>query len=281
MSQIAHKNRKRGPRPRSRPAGVARMEYFVSRDKREPKSWVDKRKPDVPYKYRFDMPEIKYDWTSIRIRAFAAMKALRYVSKSRKPTAKPITAETVNKASTYRPKTNVVDYASGFLGFRCTRYRLGYNGIGGMNPFSSVIHGQLDFDIMVEDQYRYNMVEFVVAHEIGHYILHNGGGRTPCAWPRLSSGIHDAEATVFAGFWVLTWQQMESIRKDTYGSVKDAAYMISEIFMWSRYIPETGIPKPKPKVKKKPLCPAKPRSVYTEHQRNVNAMAHRPKYEDD
>ena len=278
MAQITHKHRGRKARPRPRPTGVPKMEYHTARDKRVPKTWTDKRKPDIEYKYRYDLPHSGLDWGGIAMRSYATQKALRYKSKARKKTAKDVTAETVNKASTYRPKTNVVDYAGGFLGFRCHRYRLGRNGIGGVNPFSSIMHAPQDTEIMVEDQFRYNMVEFVVAHEIGHLILHSDGGRIPTVWPRLSSSMHDAEATLFAGFWVLTWHQMEAIKKATYGSVRDAAYMVSEIFMWSRYIPETGVPVKK---KKKKTAPAMSTSKFTEHQRNVNAMSRRPHYDDD
>ena len=101
---------------------------------------------------------------------------------------------------------------------------------------------------MVEDAWRPLFVEFVVAHEIGHYVLHSGGGRVPSVWPRVSSGVHDAEATVFAAWWVLGEEDMAKIKKDSEGSVTAAAYIISEYFRWARYVPATGIPR---KVKKK------------------------------
>lgn len=120
------------------------------------------------------------------------------------------------------------------------------------------------------------MVEFVVAHEIGHYVLHAGGGRIPSAWPRVSSGVHDAEATVFAAWWVFSPEDMAKIKKSSEGSVQAAAYIISEYFRWARYVPASGIPR---KVKKR-VQKNNYKSHLTDRQRLVLKLKNPVFYED-
>lgn len=282
MAQISHSPFAKfgGKRPRKRPHGVPPMEYPIQGDTRPAKPWTDPRRPGIDYTYRFDVPEQRYSWNQLRIRSLTIQKVTKYKSILRHPLTTLTTEDNANKRR-IRISSNIVDYLGGFLGFRVRTYRLNYNNIGGINPFSSAIHDTRDFEILVEDFYHYRMVEFVVAHEIGHYVLHAGGGRRPCCWPRVSSSVHDAEATVFAAYFVFPPKEVEKIRTLVKGNVRDGAYIISQIFQWSRYVPDTGIPPPKKKKRKPQKNPYRNRTGLTEHQRRVKAMEKRQKFEDD
>lgn len=213
------------------------MEFYTRGDKRI-SEWEDKRRASLLYKSRFDLSSLgRSSLEEIRASAYNLLKVSRYEPPTAKSTARYIEKGTANKARARTPVVNIADYLGGFLGFRCQRYKLGHNGVGGSNPLSLVVHGRRDFDIMVEDSLRFSMVEFVVAHEIGHYILHSSGGVTPSVWPRLSRGWHDAEATVFAGCIVLPRYRIDEIFEASCGSVMEAAYSISELFLWSRLSP--------------------------------------------
>jgi hypothetical protein len=255
------------------------MTYYKKFEDTEPLPWVDARRQDIPYKYRFDIEPSKDNWLSIKDKAATLQATVRYTSECKREDRAPLTADTVNTSRKGAPKRNIVDYLGGFLGFRVTRFRPGLGRTGGPNPFTTVIHGCRDWDITVEDTLRMPMVEFMVAHEMGHYILHTSGGRVPSCWPRQSSSLHDAEATVFGGWWALPDSQMESIGKLVGYSVRDAAYLISEIFHWCRYIPDIGIPvkAKKPRKQRK----SKSKSILTARQKAVKALGNIKKFEDD
>lgn len=273
MAKITHSTHRNAPRPRRRSG--APMEYHRRIDKVKV-PWTDQRKEGVPYKYRYDLIAPGYGWAEIETRAKDIIRTTRYVPHHMREGAKPLLYGKSDPNRHIDLSKNIVDYLGGFLGFSWKRYKLGYQGIGGPNPFSLIIHGPRDFTVMIEDAWRPLMVEFVVAHEIGHYVMHTNGGRVPSAWPRISSGTHDAEATVFAAWWVLPDDQMEKIKKLSEGSITQAAYLVSEMFRWSRYIPATGIPR-KNKVRKR-------KSVYKSHlsdrQRLVLKMRNPTIYDD-
>lgn len=273
MAKITHKKHGGGRRPRRR---LGQKMVFHSIFDKERTPWSDPRKPGVPYKYRYDLTPPGYTWDEIAERANAVLKATRYKPYHKKPSTRKMNyGGSLNPNRPVSHEENIVDYLGGFLGMHWKRYRLGYMGIGGPNPFSLVVHGQRDLIVMVEDVWRPLMVEFVVAHEIGHYVLHTSGGRIPSAWPRVSSGLHDAEATLFAAWFCLEDTEMEKIKKVAEGSVTAGAYLVSEMFRWARYIPPTGIPKKK-KLKRKYAS----KSYLTEREKAVRKLKNPDFYED-
>ena len=210
------------------------MEFHTRGDRRATE-WHDPRRPGLEYKSRFDLSDSpRYSLEEIRGASRSLLTVSRYNPPTAKSTSRYVEAGTANDPRGYTPEKNIVDYLGGFLGFRCHRYRLGLNGSGGQNPISLAVHGKRDFDILLEDSLRYTMVEFTVAHEIGHYVLHTNGGARSAIWPRLSRGRHDAEATIFAGCIVLPEYRMDEIFESAGGSVMEASYAISELFLWWR-----------------------------------------------
>lgn len=240
MTQVTHRHSTQSTRPRLL-LGRDPIEFHTRGDKRAVE-WHDARRPDVSYQSRFDLTSSSsLSLGHIRKAASDLLSVTRYVPTTTKATSRYIDVGTANDPRKKPPGKNISDYLGGFLGFRCHRYRLGLNGVGGQNPLSLVIHGRRDFDILIEDCLRYAMVEFTVAHEIGHYVLHSCGGTKPMIWPRLSRGRHDAEATVFAGCIVLPDYRVDEILEGSGGSVLEASYAISELFMWWRMSPSSAM----------------------------------------
>jgi hypothetical protein len=110
-----------------------------------------------------------------------------------------------------------------------------------------VVHGKGDFDIFVEQHYVHKNQEFCIAHELGHYLLHTRRGHIRGVFPRVSSGAHDREATIFAGFICFGEEKMAQYYEKTKKSYVGMSKLVSSRFKDVRYLP----PGPQKNVKRR------------------------------
>jgi len=203
--------------------------------------WSDVRREDVEYIYRVNMPTPDSGPALIKRRALEFLSAIDFT---------PFRDWNVEwKHGREIPERAILkDRIRHFMpNVRVTLY----NRTKSPEDYipTLVVHGLKDADIFVEDFFSRKKEEFCIAHEIGHYLLHTKMGKVHGIFPRLSSGAHDREATLFAGVVCLGIECVEEMLAATRNSVLGTAKLISDKFQDCRYLPP--LQKQKKKKRKK------------------------------
>lgn len=191
--------------------------------------WEDLRKPDVPYKYRYELPNPENPIRMIRDAALSLRAAISCFPLSALPRG------VVSSGKPIPDNYDLLARSEKMLGVRVHPYAVS------KSPESHIptviVHRWKDVDVYYEDYLPRRKREFCVAHELGHLILHTGKGTTPAIFPRLSGGAHDREANVFAGYFCLPDDEMSDLETQMGGSLLAMASFLSRKFHNVRYIP--------------------------------------------
>ena len=206
-------------------------------------AWEDTRLPEVEYLYRVNMPDPMSGWASIAKAAESITLALLFIPYNE-----------LGKTVRYRSRKLDIDDPEKRLVRMIPGLRIRYFSTA-KNPEkvlpTLVVHGKGKLDIFLEDYLSKSRREFTLMHELGHYLLHAKKGKVPSIYPKLSSGSHDREATIFAGYVCLGKEKMEQVRTDVQESILGGARIVSKIYRDCRYVPPGPVEyKPKKRRKK-------------------------------
>lgn len=87
------------------------------------------------------------------------------------------------------------------------------------NPETSIVYGPNNFEIMVGPYATQERERYIIAHELGHYVLHSQYGKIPIRATREGSGRVEWEANWFAMGFLMPENEFRAVWERTEGSI--------------------------------------------------------------